>query len=81
MPFGLTNALAYFVDLMSCVFRNVLNKFMVEFVDDILVFSMSIEEVLRRPRILQLKAKFLKYHFWHKEACFLRHIQGLHMES
>ena len=41
MPFGLANAPAYCVDLMSRVFREYLNKFVVVFVDDILVFSKS----------------------------------------
>ena len=44
LPFGLTNAPAYFVDLMSRVFREYLNNFVVVFVDDILVFSKSEEE-------------------------------------
>ena len=44
MPFGLTNSLAYFVDLMSRVFREFQNKFIVVFVDDILIFSKSEEE-------------------------------------
>ena len=44
MPFGLTNAPVYFVDLMSRVFREFLNKFVVVFVDDILIFSRSKEE-------------------------------------
>ena len=44
MPFGLTNAPAYFVDLMSRVFREFLNKFVVAFVDDILISSRSEEE-------------------------------------
>ena len=44
MPFGLTNAPAYFVDLMSRVFRKYLNKFVVVFVDDILIFSKDEEE-------------------------------------
>ena len=41
MPFGLTNAPAYFVDLMRRVFREYLNKFVMVFVNDILVFSRS----------------------------------------
>ena len=41
MPFGLTNAPAYFVDLMRRVFKEYLNKFVMVFVDDILVFSRS----------------------------------------
>ena len=52
---------AYFVDLMSRVFRDVLNKFVVVFVDDLLVFSKSmeentvhLEEVLRTLRVHQL---------------------------
>ena len=44
MPFGLTNAPAYFVDLMSRVFREILNNFVVVFVEDILIFSKSEEE-------------------------------------
>ena len=41
MTFGLTNAPAYFVDLMRRVFREYLNKFVMVFVDDLLVFSRS----------------------------------------
>ena len=41
MPFGLTNAPAYFIDLMRRVFREYLNKFVMVFVNDILVFSRS----------------------------------------
>ena len=44
MPFSLINAPTYFVDLMSRVFREFLNKFVVVFVDDILIFSKSEEE-------------------------------------
>ena len=81
MPFGLTNAPAYFVDLMNRVFRDVLNKFVLVFVDDILVFSKSEEEheshlsfVLQTLRKHQLKAKFSKCHFWRDEVRFLGHI-------
>lgn len=44
MPFGLTNAPAFFVDLMNRVFCDVLNKFILVFIDDILVFSKTKEE-------------------------------------
>ena len=81
MPFGLTNAPAYFVDLMSRVFREYLNKFVVVFVDDILVFSKSEEEhalhlreVLETLRAHNLKAKFSKCHFWRREVRFLGHV-------
>ena len=44
MPFGLTNTPAYFVDLKNRVFRDQLNKFVLVFVDDILVFSRNEDE-------------------------------------
>ena len=81
MPFGLTNAPAYFVDLMSIMFREFLNKFVVVFVEDILVFSkneeehaLHLREVLETLRAHQLKAKFSKRHFWRKEVRFLGHV-------
>jgi hypothetical protein len=43
MSFGLTNALAYFMYLMNKVFMEYLNKFVVVFIDDILVYSRSEE--------------------------------------
>ena len=80
MPFGLTNAPAYFVDLMSRVFREFLNKFVVVFVDDILIFSkneeehaLHLREVMDTLRTHQLKAKFSKCHFW-REVRFLGHV-------
>ena len=62
MPFGLTNAPAYFVDLMSRVFREYLNRFVVVFVNDILVFSKSEEEhALHLREVLEtLRAHSLK---------------------
>ena len=81
MPFGLTNALAYFVDLMNRVFRDVLNQFVLVFIDDILVFSKTKKEheqhlsyVLQTLPDHQLKAKFSKCHFWENEVRFLGHI-------
>jgi hypothetical protein len=81
MSFGLTNAPAYFMYLMNKVFMEYLDKFVVVFVDDILVFSQSEEEhkehlrlVLQKLREYQLYAKFSKCDFWLKEVSFLGHI-------
>jgi hypothetical protein len=70
MSFGLTNAPAYFMYLMNKVFMKYLNKFVVVFIDDILVFSRSEEEheehlrlVLQKLREHQLYAKFSKCAF------------------
>ena len=70
MPFGLTNAPAYFVDLTNRVFRDQLNKFVLVFVDDILVYSGTEEEhkghlrtVMEVLRKHQLKAKFFSVTF------------------
>ena len=81
MSFGLTNAPAYFMYLMNKVFMDYLDKFVVVFVDDILVFSRSEEEheehlrlVLQRLRENQLYAKLSKCEFWLKEVSFLGHV-------
>ena len=81
MPFGLTNAPAAFMDLMSRVFKNYLDKFVIIFVDDILIYSKSNEEherhldlVLNRLREKKLYAKFSKCKFWLGEVSFLGHI-------
>ena len=77
----LMNAPAYFVDLMSRVFREFLNKFVVVFIDDILIFykdeeehALHLREVLETLQAHNLKAKFSKCHFWRKEVRFLGHV-------
>ncbi|WVZ80533.1 hypothetical protein U9M48_028002 [Paspalum notatum var. saurae] len=81
MSFGLTNALAFFMYMMNSVFMNELDKFVVVFIDDILIYSKSEEEheedlqiVLNRLREHKLYAKFSKCAFWLKEVSFLGHI-------
>ncbi|KAG8481218.1 hypothetical protein CXB51_025975 [Gossypium anomalum] len=77
MPFGLTNAPAVFMDLMNRIFRQYLDRFVVVFIDDILVYSRDETEhaehlrlVLRILRDKQLYAKFSKCEFWLKEVSF-----------
>jgi hypothetical protein len=81
MSFGLTNAPAYFMNLMNKVFMDYLDKFVVVFIDDILVFSKSEEEheehlriVLQTLREHQLYAKLSKCDFWLDQVAFLGHI-------
>jgi hypothetical protein len=81
MSFGLTNAPAFFMNLMNSVFMDYLDKFVVVFIDDILIYSQSEEEhadhlrmVLQRLREHQLYAKLSKCEFWINELMFLGHI-------
>jgi hypothetical protein len=81
MSFGLTNAPAFFMNLMNIVFMDYLDKFVVVFIDDILIYSQSEEEhvdhlrmVLQRLREHQLYAKLSKCEFWFNEVLFLGHI-------
>jgi hypothetical protein len=81
MSFGLTNAPTYFMYLMNKVFMEYLDKFVVVFIDDILIFSKNKEEhdehlrlVLQKLRENQLYVKLNKCEFWLKEVLFLSHI-------
>jgi hypothetical protein len=91
MSFGLTNAPAHFMYLMNSVFMLELDKFVVVFIDNILIYSRSMEEheehlriVLQRLREHQLHAKFSKCEFWIKEVPFLGHVvspEGITVDS
>ena len=81
MPLGLTNSLAAFMDLMNMVFSPYLDKFVIVFIDDILVYSGGPEEhaehlrtVLQILRERQLYAKFSKCQFWLDKVDFLGHV-------
>jgi hypothetical protein len=81
MSFGLTNAPAHFTYLMNSVFMPELDKFVVVFIDDILIYPKNEEEhaqhlwiILTRLREHQLYAKFSKCAFWLEEIQFLGHV-------
>jgi hypothetical protein len=81
MSFGLTNAPTYFMYLMNKVFIEYLDKFVVVFINDIVVYSRSEEEhedhlglVLQKLRDHKLYAKLSKCEFWLKQVAFLSHI-------
>nr|GEX38987.1 hypothetical protein [Tanacetum cinerariifolium] len=71
MPFGLTNALAVFIDLMNRVCKPYLDKFMIVFIDDILIYSWNKKEHKEHLKVIlellkkeELYAKFSKCEFW-----------------
>jgi hypothetical protein len=81
MSFGFSNAPAYFMYLMNKVFMEYLDKFVVLFIDDILVYSRSEEEheenlclVLQKLLDHRLYAKLSMCEFWLKQVAFLGHI-------
>jgi hypothetical protein len=81
MSFGLTNAPAYFMYMMNMVFMEYLDKFIMVFIDDILVYSRNEGEheghhrlVLQKLRDHKLYAKLSKCEFWLKQVAFLGHV-------
>ena len=75
MSFGVTNALAVFMDYMSRIFRPFLDKFVVVFINDILIYSRTHEEHVEHLRLVlsilrekQLYAKLSKCEFWMNEV-------------
>jgi len=81
MPFGVTNAPVVFMDYMNRIFRPWLDKFVVVFIDDILIYSRTREEyadhlkvVLKILRDHQLYGKLSKCEFWLEEVQFLGHV-------
>ncbi|GKB06164.1 putative reverse transcriptase domain-containing protein, partial [Tanacetum coccineum] len=90
MPFGLTNTPVVFMDLMNHVCKPYLDKFVIMFIDDILIYSRNKKEHANHLRIIlellkkeKLYAKFSKCNFWIHIVQFLGHLidsQGLHVD-
>ncbi|GJT38933.1 putative reverse transcriptase domain-containing protein [Tanacetum coccineum] len=90
MPFGLTNAPAVFMDLINRVCRPYLDKFVIVFIDYILIYYKTREEHVEHLRLVlellkkeKLYAKFSKCEFWLREVQFLGHMingNGIHID-
>jgi len=75
MPFGVTNAPPVFMDYMNRIFKSFLDKFVVVFIDNILIYSRTQEEHVEHLRLVfgilrekQLYAKLPKCEFWMNEV-------------
>ncbi|GKE78677.1 putative reverse transcriptase domain-containing protein, partial [Tanacetum coccineum] len=90
MPFGLTNASAVFMDLMNRVCKPYLDKFVIVFIDDVLIYSKSEEEHAEHLKLIlelfekkELYTKFSKCEFWLSKIQFLGHVidsEGIHVD-
>ncbi|GJR74249.1 putative reverse transcriptase domain-containing protein [Tanacetum coccineum] len=90
MPFGLTNAPAVFMDLINRVCKPYLDKFVIVFIDDILIYSCNEKEheehqktILELLKKEELYAKFSKCEFWINTIKFLGHVidsSGIHVD-